>query len=83
MVLTQPSVARALIELPASVEKGLTQRFLWIFPKPSFANFDSLELIEEKFSSYLGELITRGFDLTTILQARALHAIYCGMFIVV
>lgn len=52
---TQPSVARALIELPASVEKGLTQRFLWIFPKPSYANFDSLELVEEKFSLYLGK----------------------------
>lgn len=52
---TQPSVARGLIELPASVEKGLTQRFLWIFPKPSFAKFDELELVEEKFSLYLGK----------------------------
>ena len=44
---TQPSVGRALIELPASIEKGLTQHFLWIFPKPSFSPFNSLELIEE------------------------------------
>ena len=42
---TQPSVTRALIELPASVGKGLTQRFLWIFPMPSFAKFDTLERI--------------------------------------
>lgn len=54
---TQPSVARALIELPASIEKGLSQRFLWIFPKPSFAKFDSLELVEEKFSVYLGKRV--------------------------
>ena len=52
---TQPSVAKALIELPASIEKGLTQRFLWICPKPSFATFDSLELIDNRFTEYLGE----------------------------
>lgn len=54
---TQPTVAKALIELPASIEKGLTQRFLWIFPRPSFAKFDTLELVEERFSEYLGESI--------------------------
>lgn len=52
---TQPTVAKSLIELPASVEKGLTQRFLWIFPEPSFANFDSLELIDQNFTEYLGK----------------------------
>ncbi len=52
---TQPSVAKALIELPASVEKGLAQRFLWIVPPPSFAKFDELELIDEEFSDYLGK----------------------------
>lgn len=52
---TQPSVAKALIELHASIEKGLTQRFMWMFPKPSFAKFDTLEMIEESFSEYLGE----------------------------
>ena len=51
---TQPSVARTLIELPASIEKGLMPRFLWIFPKPSFARFSALELVEEGFSQYLG-----------------------------
>ena len=53
---TQPCVAKSLIELPASIEKGLTQRFLWIFPKPSFAKFDTLELIDETFSEYLGDV---------------------------
>ena len=57
---TQPSVAKALIELPASIEKGLTQRFLWICPKPSFATFDSLELIDKNFTEYLGEYMYTG-----------------------
>ena len=52
---TQPSVAKALIELPASVEKGLAQRFLWIVPAPSFATFDKLKLVDDEFSDYLGK----------------------------
>lgn len=52
---TQPSVAKGLIELPASIEKGLSQRFLWIFPRPSFSKLESLEMVDEKFCSYLGE----------------------------
>ena len=34
---TQPITARALIEQQGSAEKGLSQRFLGIFPKPRFA----------------------------------------------
>lgn len=52
---TQPSVSRSVIELPASVDKGFAQRFLWIFPEPSFSDFDSLEPVDETFSSYIGE----------------------------
>lgn len=52
---TQPSVAKALIELPASIEKGLTQRFLWVIPRPSFASFNTLELIDDSFTQYLGK----------------------------
>ena len=70
---TQPTVARALIELPASIEKGLTQRFLWIFPKPSFAKFDSLELIEEEFSTYLGELLAWYASSIRILMPTMYH----------
>ena len=51
---TQPSVAKSLIELPQSVEKGLVQRFLWILPKPTYATFASLEPADEKFCDYLG-----------------------------
>ena len=40
---TQPGVARSLIELPSNAEKGLSQRFLWIFPQPKYADFETLE----------------------------------------
>ena len=39
---TQPVVAKALIEMSASIEKGLTQRFLWLSPKPSYSKYSSL-----------------------------------------
>ena len=54
---TQPVVARALIEQPGSIEKGLAQRFLWMFPQPVFAEFASLEPIDEKFTDSLGKNI--------------------------
>jgi hypothetical protein len=53
---SQPSVARGLIEYPGNTEKGLSQRFLWLFPKPSYANFESLESVNRDFSESLGML---------------------------
>lgn len=50
----QPGVARSLIELPGNAEKGLSQRFLWFFPKPVYANFDSLEPIDKNFTDKVG-----------------------------
>ena len=52
---TQPVVARGPIEQPGSIEKGLAQRFLWMFPQPVFAEFASLEPIDEKFTDLLGK----------------------------
>ena len=52
---TQPVVAKALIEMSASIEKGLTQRFLWLSPKPSYSKYSSLDIIDEDFTSYIGE----------------------------
>ena len=52
---TQPTVARTLIEQPSSAEKGLCQRFLWIFPKPVFARFNSLEPVNSTFTEAIGE----------------------------
>lgn len=51
---TQPAVARNLIELQSSVEKGLSSRFLWFFPKPNYAHFESLEKVDESFTKLLG-----------------------------
>jgi hypothetical protein len=51
---TQPNVARNLIELQASVEKGLSPRFLWIFPKPTYSKFEDLETVDDQFTDYIG-----------------------------
>lgn len=52
---TQPNVARNLIELQASVEKGLSPRFLWVFPKPTYAKFETLERVDEVFTNSVGK----------------------------
>ena len=52
----QPFVTCALFEQPGNVEKGLTQRFLWLFPKPVYAPFDNLESISDTFVDLLGKL---------------------------
>ena len=51
----QPAVARALIELPGNAEKGLSQRFLWLFPKPLYGNFSTLEPTDKIFTEMIGE----------------------------
>ena len=53
--LTQPGVARTLIELPSNAEKGFSHRFLWIFPKPLFQKFDALTEIDESFKEKLSK----------------------------
>ena len=52
---TQPAVARSLIEQPASIEKGLAQRFLWLIPEPSYSVFSSLEPANDTFVAHLSE----------------------------
>ncbi len=52
---TQPGVARSLIELPSNAEKGLSQRFLWIFPQPKYADFETLEPVDSIFCDKLGK----------------------------
>ena len=46
----QPAVARSLIELPGNAEKGLSQRFLWLCPKPVYGKFETLEPVREDFT---------------------------------
>ena len=54
---TQPGVARNLIEMPSNSEKGLSHRFIWIFPKPLYGKFASLENVNKKFSLHIGKLL--------------------------
>jgi hypothetical protein len=51
----QPAVARTLIELPGNAEKGLSQRFLWLYPKPIYGKFETLEPVREEFTETIGE----------------------------
>ena len=51
---TQPAVARNLIESPSNYEKGLPQRFLWMFPKTTYAYLEMLKPIDVVFTSALG-----------------------------
>lgn len=53
--LTQPGVARNLMDMPSNAEKGLSHRFLWIFPKPLYGEFHSLEKVDTEFQRKLGK----------------------------
>lgn len=51
---SQPSTARAVIEQSGSAEVGLSQRFLWLFPKPTYSRFGTLEAVDDKFTDTIG-----------------------------
>ena len=51
---TQPAVAQSLIEMSSNSEKGFSTRFLWIFPEPCYAKFDTLEMVKPEFKDSLG-----------------------------
>ena len=53
----QPAVARSLIEMPGNYEKGLSQWFLWLFPKPVYAEFSTLEPTNKEFINKIGKKI--------------------------
>ena len=46
---TQTGVSCALIEVPTNTEKGLSQRFMWIFPNPLYEKFSSLGEVDMEF----------------------------------
>ena len=52
---TQPGVSRAMIEQPSNVEKGFSHRFVWLFPKPKYGAFTTLNQVDEGFSTRLGK----------------------------
>ena len=57
----QPSVARALIEQSDSAEIGLSQRFLWLFPQPTYARFHTLESVDTDFMDKLGKILSYSY----------------------
>ena len=65
---SQPSVSRTLIEFPGNTEKGLSQRFLCIFPKPPYAHFCTLEPINESFTEQVGKFL-KSLNTTNMLRA--------------
>lgn len=52
---SQPSVAKSLIEQSGSTDTGFCQRFLWLFPQPTYAKFDTLESADCVFTEKLGK----------------------------
>ena len=66
---SHPGVARTLIEQPGSIETGLTQRFLWSFPKPSYARFGTLEAVDEHFTELLGSYQYKGTSLHLVTMS--------------
>lgn len=54
---TQAGVARNLIEMPSNSEKGLSHRFLWMFPKPLFGTFAALEEVNKGFTDEICKLL--------------------------
>lgn len=55
-LINQPWLALSF-ELPGNAEKGLSQRFLWLFPRPIYGKFETLEAVKEEFIDNVGELI--------------------------
>ena len=51
---SQPTTAQALIEQSGCAEVGLAQRFLWMFPKPSYSRFHTLEAVNKEFTESIG-----------------------------
>lgn len=51
---SQPAVVRGLIDQAGSTEIGLTQRFLWIFPRPAYSRFSTLAEVDMDFTDNVG-----------------------------
>ena len=67
---TQPGVAKNIIEQHAGAERGFSQRFLWIFPKPTFAKFGSLKQVAEEVTASIGLLKEKYYFVTCVLSSR-------------
>ncbi len=48
-------MARSLIDIPSNTEKGLSHRFIWLFPVPVFKEFDTLSEVIQDFVEKLSK----------------------------
>jgi hypothetical protein len=69
----QPAVARTLIELPGNSEKGLSQRFLWMFPKPIYGQFSTLEPVDESFRCVIVQKLSACFMEKAYIRTEVRH----------
>ena len=51
---SQPPVSRVMIESPGNDEKGVSQRFLWLFPELGYGMFRFLEPVDKEFTASIG-----------------------------
>ena len=52
----QTSVTRSFIEQSGSAEIGLTRRFLWLFPQPTYSRFNTFEAVDAVFTDSVGKV---------------------------
>ena len=69
---TQPSVARNIIEQNTGAERGFSQRFLWIFTKPTFAKFASLKPVPDEINEAIGTVLAQNLC-TTLYGGSCLY----------
>ena len=70
---TQPGVAKNIIEQHAGAERGFSQWFLWIFPKPTFAKFASLKQVPEEVTASIGLLKKKYYFVTCVLPKPMIY----------
>ncbi|XP_074641217.1 uncharacterized protein LOC141898966 [Tubulanus polymorphus] len=60
--MTQPSTAYSLITEKQNIDKGLTSRFLWLFPKPKFNTFEDLKCTDDDTGDVFIERLCEAFS---------------------
>ena len=55
----QPLFSKTVMEMPGKTEKGISQRLLWLIPKPVYSKFDSLQSTDKDFVDSIGKAYTK------------------------
>lgn len=77
---TQPGVARNIIEMPSNAEKGLSHRFLWVFPKPLYGSFETLQEVNKEFTTNICEFVCCYIDNYVIFKNNNYNANISRLF---